>query len=51
MILYEFPIAQNTVNKIVSDFFFRDVFWPLSVYVCAHILIFFYLLVSYQSKP
>ena len=25
MILYYFPIAQNTVNKTVSDFFFRDV--------------------------
>ena len=32
MILYYFPIAQNTGNKTVSDFF--------HVYVCAHIFIF-----------
>ena len=26
MILFYFPIAQNTVNKTVSYFFFRDVY-------------------------
>ena len=35
MILYYFPIAQNTVNKTVRDFF-SDVY--MRVYVCAHIL-------------
>ena len=42
MILYYFPIAQNTVNKTVSDFVSE---MYLLVYVCAHILLFFYLLV------
>ena len=42
MILYYFPIAQNTVNKTVSDFLERS-------YV-ALILLFFYLLVRYQSR-
>ena len=38
MILYYCPIAQNTGNKTVSDFF-SEVY--MLVYVCAHILIFF----------
>ena len=42
MILYYFPIAQNTVNKTVSENF-TEVY--MLVYVCAHILLFFYLLV------
>ena len=42
MILYFFPIAQNTVNKTVSDFISE---MYMLVYVCAHILLFFYLLV------
>ena len=45
MILYYFPIAQNTVNKTVIFFFQRS---KMLVYVCAHILLFFYLLVWYQ---
>ena len=40
MILYHFPIARNTVNKTVSDFF-SEVY--MLVYACAHILIFFFL--------
>ena len=42
MILYYFPIPQNTINKTVSDFF-QEMY--MLVYVCAHILLFFYLLV------
>ena len=46
MILYYFPIAQNTgpepVNKTVSDFY--SVMYMI-VYVCAHILLFFDFLV------
>ena len=46
MILYYFPIAQNTgpveLNKTVSENF-TEVY--MLVYVCAHILLFFYLLV------
>ena len=57
MILYYFPITQNTVNKTVSEFFSEvDMlvnvcahillfFLDMLVYVCAHILLFFYLLV------
>ena len=42
MILYYFPIAQNIVNKTVGDFFSE---MYMLVYVCAHIRLFFYLLV------
>ena len=47
MILYYFPIAQNTGNKTVCDFFSE---MYMLVYVCAHILLFFYLLVWYKSS-
>ena len=38
MILYYFPIAQNTVNKTVSDFFFRDV---KCLFMNVHIIYYF----------
>ena len=41
MVLYYVSIAQNTVNKTVSDFFYRGVYMLVYVHVCAHILIFF----------
>ena len=37
MILYHFPIAQNTVKKTASDFFIER--YICLVYVCAHILL------------
>ena len=49
MILYYFPIAQNTVNKTVRDFFIRDVY--TCICMRTNFNIFFYLLVWYQSKP
>ena len=33
MILYYFPMAQNTINKTVGDFFSE---MYMFVYVCAH---------------
>ena len=39
MIIYYFPIAQNTVNKTVSDFF-RDVY--ACICMCTHLTIFLF---------
>ena len=38
MMLYYFPIAQNTGNKTVRDFFSE---MYMLVYVCAHIFYYF----------
>ena len=40
MILYYCSIAQNTVNKTVSDFFFRDVY--ACICMCTYFTIFLF---------
>ena len=43
MILYYFPIAQNTVNKTVRDFF-------RGVYACKFVQLVFVLHMQYMTK-
>ena len=45
MILYYFPIAQNTVNKTVRDFFQRCIY----LYMYVHIFDYFSIYWSYTS--
>ena len=40
MILYYFPIAQNTVNKTVSENFHRDVY--ACICMCTYLTIFLF---------